>query len=230
MRRELRLQFSPPKGLSMPNLPPAAKYKAQARPVADNTVQATAGDPNQTPPGIIPVGQEPRRRPTTGEHNSGGAFGLVVAAAESILREKPSRNTTSRAIHSPEKLFRLRDRLLTLRIFTLETMGSLRRAEIAVWLAIFNCEFRGQAQIGYTRIEDVTGLSRKHVGKAIKSLVEKGLLEVISRGQYRPRGKTKDNGTGENGLSSIYRLHPREANREGDGAPQPKPRKPKRPR
>jgi hypothetical protein len=227
----------------MPNLPPAVKYKAQAQPVADNTVQATAGDPNQTPPGIIPVGQEPRRRPTTGEHNSDGSFGLVVAAAESILREKPARNTTSRAIHSPEKLFRLRDRLLTLRIFTLETMGSLRRAEIAVWLTIFNCEFRGHAQIGYTRIEEVTGLSRKHVGKAIKSLVEEGLLEVISRGQYRPRGKTSDNGPGENGLSSIYRVHPRtgttattkpvvprEANREGDGAPQPEPRKPKRPR
>lgn len=227
----------------MPNLPSAAKYKSHARSVADNAVQATTGDPNQTPPGIIPVGQEPRRRPTTGEHNSGGSFGLVVAAAESILREKPARNTTFRAIHSPEKLFRLRDRLLTLRIFTLETMASLRRAEIAVWLAIFNCEFRGQAQIGYTRIEEVTGLSRKHVGKAIKSLVEKGLLEVISRGQYRPRGKTNDNGTGENGLSSIYRLHPRTgttapakpvapwgADSERHGKGKPKPQKPKPPR
>lgn len=224
----------------MPDLPPAAKYNALVRPVAANTVQATAGDPSQTPPGIIPVGQEPRRRPTTEEHNSGGSFGLVVAAAESILREKPSRNTTSRAIHSPEKLFRLRDRLLTLRIFTLETMGSLRRAEIAVWLAIFNCEFRGQAQIGYTRIEEVTGLSRKHVGKAIKSLVEKGLLEVISRGQYRPRGKTSDNGSGENGLSSIYRLHPRTgttaaatpavprgADSDRHGKEKPKPRPPR---
>jgi len=225
----------------MPNLPPAAKYKALVRPVADNAVQATTGDPNETPPGIIPVGQEPRRRPTSEQGSPEGSFGLVVAAAESILREKPSRNTTSRAIHSPEKLFRLRDRLLTLRIFTLETMGSLRRAEIAVWLAIFNCEFQGQAQIGYTRIEEVTGLSRKHVGKAIKSLVEKGLLRVISRGQYRPRGTT--NGTGENGLSSIYRLHPRtgttapekpvvprgtDSERHGKGKPNPQ--KPKTPR
>jgi hypothetical protein len=165
----------------------------------------------------------------------------VVAAAESILREKPPRNATFRAIHSPEKLFRLRDRLLTLRIFTLETMGSLRRAEIAVWLAIFNCEFRGQAQIGYTRIEEVTGLSRKHVGKAIKSLVEKGLLEVISRGQYRPRSKGSVDE--ENGLSSIYRVHPRTdttapakpvvprgADSDRHGTAKREPRRPKPPR
>lgn len=88
-------------------------------------------------------------------------------------------------------------------------MGSLRRAEITVWLAIFNCEFDGQAQIGYARLSEVTDLSQRHVGKAIKSLVGKGLLEVVSRGQYRPSRSSGGNGSDTNGFSSIYRTHPR---------------------
>lgn len=219
----------------MPNLPSAGKYRAQAHPVSAGRDQAPAHQRgHEAPPGIIPVGQEPRRQLGAEETPPAGSSGCGVAAAESIATRKP-RCKARGGLRSPEKLFRVKDRLLTLRIFTLETMGSLRRAEITVWLAIFNCEFHGQAQIGYTRLEEVTKLSRRHVGKAIESLVGKGLLEVVSRGQYRPSRSSGGEGSKINGFSSIYRVHPRVSEPTASKpvasqVAEPKPKKPMQPR
>lgn len=193
----------------MANLPSATKHRAQAHLVSATPDQAAAHQRGQeAPPSIIPVGQEPRRQLGAEETPPTGSSGRGVAAADSIATKKP-RGKARVGLRSPEKFFRVKDRLLQVRIFTLETMGSLRRAEITVWLAIFNCEFDGQAQIGYARLSEVTDLSQRHVGKAIKSLVGKGLLEVVSRGQYRPSRSSCGNGSDTNGFSSIYRTHPR---------------------
>ena len=209
MRSELGLQLARLEGAFMPNLPSATKYRVHAHPVSAGRDQAASQQQgHEAPPSIIPVGQEPRRQLVAEQTPPTGSSGRGVAAAESIATKKP-RGKARGGLRSPEKLFRVKDRLLQLRIFTLETMGSLRRAEITVWLAIFNCEFRGQAQIGYARLSEVTDLSQRHVGKAIKSLVGKGLLKVVSRGQYRPSRSSGGEGAKTNGFSSIYRVHPR---------------------
>ena len=193
----------------MPDPSSATREQAHAHSVSESPGNAAGSQQGQgLQPGIIPVGQEPQRQQTADEKPPVGSPIRGVAAAESIATKKP-RGKARGGLRSPEKLFRVKDRLLQLRIFTLETMGSLRRAEITVWLAIFNCEFRGQAQIGYARLSEVTDLSQRHVGKAIKSLVGKGLLKVVSRGQYRPSRSSGGEGAKTNGFSSIYRVHPR---------------------
>lgn len=223
----------------MANLPSATKYSDQARPAPARPDQTAGQQQSQAAaPSIIPVGHEPRRQLGAEETPLTGSSGRGVAAAESIATKQP-RGKARLGLRSPEKLFRVKDRLLKLRIFTLETMGSLRRAEITVWLAIFNCEFHGQAQIGYTRLEEVTKLSRRHVGKAIESLVGKGLLDVVARGQYRPSRSKGGSGSDSNGFSSIYRVHPRASELKASQPvasggvkpkPIPKPKKPMQPR
>jgi len=129
----------------MANLPSATKYSAQARPAPARPDQSAGQQQSQAAaPSIIPVGHEPRRQLGAEETPLTGSSGRGVAAAESIPTKEP-RGKAKVGLRSPEKLLRVKDRLLKLRIFTMETMGSLRRAEITVWLAIFNCEFRGQA-------------------------------------------------------------------------------------
>ncbi len=168
---------------------------------------------------IIPVGHEPRRHPSRGVGEHREAAARKIAPAEAVLKPDP-RAKGSRNLRNPKKFFGLKDRMNKLRIFTVETMGTLRRSEIRVWLTVFNCEFDGQAQIGYSRLCEVTKLSRKHVGTAVASLEAKGLLEVVVRGRYRPSrggsvsGHTQADGNANSrvsdaGLASIYRIHPR---------------------
>lgn len=94
---------------------------------------------------------------------------------------------------------RAKARLKTLRNFVSFSLRDLRPAEVNVWLAIFNCAYDGEAQIGYDRIAELTGKSKKHVGKAVNALIAKGLIERKQLGKFRP-GRNK-------GLSSIYRIH-----------------------
>jgi hypothetical protein len=91
-----------------------------------------------------------------------------------------------------------------IRAFRRETMRHLRRAEICVWQAIHECQGIDGAQVSQATIMKFTGIrSRRHVGEAIEDLADKGLLEVIVQGRYRPDGK------GDHGLASIYRVYPR---------------------
>jgi hypothetical protein len=92
-----------------------------------------------------------------------------------------------------------KSRLKTLRNFVTFDLRALRPAEINVWLVIFNCEFRGVAQIGYDRIAELTGKSKKSVSKAVNNLIATGLLDRPVRGQFRP-GSSR-------GQSSVYRIH-----------------------
>jgi predicted transcriptional regulator len=94
---------------------------------------------------------------------------------------------------------RAKSRLKKMRNFIMLSMRDLRPAELRVWLALYNCEHKGLCRIGYERIAELTGVSRRHVGKAMKSLMLQGLVDRRYQGKFRP-GNNK-------GLASIYRLY-----------------------
>jgi hypothetical protein len=164
------------------------------------------------PSRVIPVGQEPPRRGTENNTDIDVAKHLDSTLQASHGDTTAKRGPTSRPgrkrsgspeIQNPEGFFKYRNRLQEQSIFTTETLKGLRRAEIAVWLAIHNCQVQGRARIGYARLMEITGLSKRHVGEAIRGLKSKGLIEVLFKGKYRP------NGGDEHGLASIYRAYPR---------------------
>lgn len=105
-------------------------------------------------------------------------------------------------------------RLKMVRNFVMFSLRHLRPAEVNVWLAIFNCEYDGEAQIGYERLAELTGRSTKHVGKAVRDLMAKGLLVRKVKGKFRAGNDKR--------LSSIYRLRA-QMKPEDDGLPK-KPR------
>ena len=100
------------------------------------------------------------------------------------------------------------------RNFVMFSLRYLRPAEVNVWLAIFNCEYDGEAQIGYGRLAELTGRSTKQVGKAVRDLMAKGLLVRKVKGRFRAGNNNR--------LSSIYRLRA-QMRPESDGLPK-KPR------
>ena len=68
-------------------------------------------------------------------------------------------------------------------------------------MAIHGCKGRDIARIGYAKIKEIAGISsQRHVSEAIRSLVDRGLLEVVHRGRYRPNG--------DGGMASEYRAFP----------------------
>jgi hypothetical protein len=158
---------------------------------------------------VIPVGQEPSRQSPQSP----------PAAPEPRVRARPAAKE-SEGIRDPDGFFRYKNRLEELRVFTMETQRCLKRSEIAVWLAIHNCQKRRVARISQDRISELAGTSKKHVGKAIRELAKKGLLEVLFKGKFVRNG---DEGSG---LASIYRVFPRPEPRlladrqvEGDAPP-----------
>jgi hypothetical protein len=221
----------------MTDLPLSTDSKAKPLPTTAKPIPSKDVSPAPAQPDIIPVGQEPRRHPCSGGGDHREAAGRKIASPDGVL--KPGlRAKGSRNLRNPKKFFGLKDRMDTLRIFTLESMGTLRKSEIQVWLAIFNCEFNGLAQIGYSRLCEVTKLSRRHVGKAVASLESKGLLKVVVRGRYRPSrneavgGGRPGSGAGDSrpseaGLASTYRVHPRPNGHAKQAAAKPQHRKPK---
>lgn len=175
---------------------PAGEGGAQLPPSA---VSLPAG-----PPSVIPVGQEPPRQPRADSGMLRAPAGQPQAT-RSPSQPPPDKDRKIRPpLRNPEGFYTYKNRLDKIRVFREETMRDLRRAEIAVWLAIDGCEFDGASQISQQRIAEIAGIdSRQHVGKAIKSLCKKGLLEVLVTGRYKP------NGTEGHGLSSVYRTYPR---------------------
>ena len=97
-----------------------------------------------------------------------------------------------------------KSRLKKMRNFITFSMRDLRPAELRVWLALYNCEHKGLCRIGYDRIAELTGVTKQHVCKAMKGLMDKGLVDRRYKGSFRP-GRSK-------GRASIYRLsdQPRE--------------------
>lgn len=161
------------------------------------------------PVGVIPVGQEPPRRPTSdgtgampqkGSRGRGGGRngGQATGKAPDLDRKNQP------PIRDPDAFYAYKNRLDEIRTFREETMRKLTRAEICVWLAIHGCQHDSAAQISQQRIAELAGISgKRHIGKAIERLCNMGLLEVLSQGRYRP------NGAEGCGLSSVYRVYPR---------------------
>jgi hypothetical protein len=175
---------------------PAGEGGAQLPPSA---VSLPAG-----PPSVIPVGQEPPRQPRADSETLRAPAGQQQAT-RSPGQPLPDKDRKIRPpLRNPEGFYKYKNRLDEIRVFRAETMRHLRRAELTVWEAIHGCQFNGSAQISQQKIAEIAGIkSRQHVGKAIKSLRKKGLLEVLVEGRYKP------NGVEGHGLSSVYRTYPR---------------------
>jgi hypothetical protein len=154
---------------------------------------------------VIPVGKEPAwpevQVPSVspeGPSNSG-----ATDRSAPMSGRKP-RSGKRQEIRDPFAFYAYKNHLDELRVFREETMRTLRRAELCVWMAIHGCQHKGAARISQQRIAEVAGIKgRRHVGEAIESLCRKGLLEVLFQGRYRP------NGGDEHGLASVYRAYPR---------------------
>jgi hypothetical protein len=159
------------------------------------------------PGGVIPVGQEPQRQTWPSEFKPPTDLVNKKEKGRTAGKDK-NRNTNNnepRAIRDPDRFYNYKNRLDEYRVFCQETMRHLRRrAEICVWVAIHGCQVKGAAQISQKRIAELAGIKgKRHVVNAIRGLRDRGLLEVLSQGRYRP------NGADEYGLSSVYRVYPR---------------------
>jgi hypothetical protein len=91
------------------------------------------------------------------------------------------------------------ERFATLNTFVDFTLANLSRAEIALWLIFYRDTRDGTARTGYDDLARRAGLNRRNVGRALRRLERRGLLQVIHRGgwgrgvsRYRVRPLTKD--------------------------------------
>jgi hypothetical protein len=172
--------------------------KPRREPAAGSTTVPAASHLNGAD--IIPVGEEPKRRLLPVEsgkpHQSlgGGAGGHAHETAK-----KPSRSP----IRNQERFRAYKNALHEVRVFRRETMRHLRRAEICAWLAIHDCQGADGACISQRKIGEFAGIKgNRHVVNVIKALRQKGLLEVLVQGRYRPNGP-------DHGIASVYRVYPR---------------------
>lgn len=162
--------------------------------------------------GVIPVGHEPPRLNDSAGKN--GETAATVARGESQLGEATAgaarrgggirKSTTSPEEYEPQGRYAYTGALEEVRVFRMETMRGLRRAELNVWNAIHNCQSKSGARISQERIMELGGIkSKRHVSAAVQSLRRLGLLEVLQQGRYRGKSAV------EHGLASIYRVYPR---------------------
>jgi len=183
--------------------PLANEEQVEVRP--ETTGDSYANGSLAGPVGVIPVGQEPPRQlicetddTPTKQAQRGRRQGQAAG------RSSDKDNNIQAPIRDPDAFYTYKNRLDEGRVFREETMRKLSRAELCVWLAIHGCQHDSAAQISQQRIAELAGISgKRHVGKAIESLCNMGLLEVLSQGRYRP------NGSEGFGLSSVYRVYPR---------------------
>jgi DNA-binding transcriptional ArsR family regulator len=91
------------------------------------------------------------------------------------------------------------ERFQVLNTFVDFTLADLTRAEIAVWLVLYRDTRDGTARTSYDDIARRAGLNRRNVGRAVRRLEGRGLVEVVRRGglgrgvsRYRVRALSKD--------------------------------------
>jgi hypothetical protein len=85
------------------------------------------------------------------------------------------------------------DRFGAINSFVDVTLRSLTRTEALVWVVLWRDTRHGLARTSYAGLARTSGCRRATVGIALRSLREKGLLEVVRRG-----------GKGQG--SNVYRL------------------------
>jgi DNA-binding transcriptional ArsR family regulator len=74
------------------------------------------------------------------------------------------------------------ERFAALNTFVDATAGGLTRSEILVWLVLYRDCRNGTARTGQADIARRSNLSRRTVGKAIRRLVDRGLVRTVYRG------------------------------------------------
>jgi hypothetical protein len=143
-------------------------------------------------PRVIPVGAEFDHADggsiarSSEQPEIGGEISHGPRRSDRARRERPSAPRTQ-----PVKVA-----LQLHREFVMHAMAGLRRASIAVWMAMFNASRLGTVEIGQRRLAEVAGLGLRHVGEAIRELEGYGLVVVERRGRYRAGG----------GETSAYRI------------------------
>lgn len=74
------------------------------------------------------------------------------------------------------------DRFRVFNTFVDNTIGSLNRAEVAVWMVLYRDTRDGTARTAQSDIAKRSGCNRRSVCRALKSLEQKGLVEIMYRG------------------------------------------------
>src|SRR5262245_57995295 len=126
---------------------------------------------------IIPVGEEPPPMYTPDEED--------FSAAEQA--KQPAENGAARRVSE--------GRFQDLNAFVDETMASLKRAELAVWMVLYRDWKKGLARTAQEDIARRAGCDRRSVNRALRTLQQRGLVETVHQG-------------GLNRGLSVYRLHP----------------------
>lgn len=77
------------------------------------------------------------------------------------------------------------DRFAVLNSFVDFTMAGLTRSELATWLTLYRDTKDGTARTAVSDLARRTGMDRRNVLRAIRTLEQRGLLQVVMRGSLR---------------------------------------------
>src|SRR5688500_15654644 len=126
-----------------------------------------------------------------------GTERVIPVGGEPPPMDRPQPSSNGR--HPGRAKGKTTDRFAVLNNFVDFTLAGLRRAEIAVWLVLYRDTRDGTARTSYDDIARRAGLNRRNVGRAVRQLEGRGLVQVVHRGglgrgasRYRVRGLPKD--------------------------------------
>jgi DNA-binding transcriptional ArsR family regulator len=123
---------------------------------------------------------------------------LAVGEEPPPMNSDPPRSTPAKTVKAKAKQ-KAGDRFAVLNAFIDFSLAELSRAEIALWLILYRDTREGTARTAYDDLARRAGLNRRNVGRALRRLEKRGLLQVVHRGglgrgvsRYRVRPLTKD--------------------------------------
>ena len=109
----------------------------------------------------------------------------MIIPAGTVLAPLEPESDDSPASPPSRRVFRKRDvgdRFGEINAFVDVTLRSLTRTEACVWLILWRDSRHGLARASYASLARTSGCRRATVGIALRSLREKGLVEVVRRG------------------------------------------------
>jgi DNA-binding transcriptional ArsR family regulator len=110
----------------------------------------------------------------------------VVLAPENP--ERPDSPEPRRRARPPAKA--TSDRFSSINAFVDDTMRDLSRAEALIWITLWRDTRDGVATTSYSRLEKRAGVNRSTVTRSLRSLRERGLVEVVRQGSQRRGAST----------------------------------------